>query len=284
MRRIAAMVAVIGVVGAGAQTAGATVTIGSADVGITSNVSSICGASRAFSNAALPGQTLTSPVNGTVTSWRMQGAGPNNTVQLRVIKPLGGTSFLFVSSGPVQSGVPAGPQSFPASVPIAIGDKVADGCTGGAISAKNGISGAVGLVWVPPPPDGSQGTATEDPGYDYLVNATIEPTNTVSVGKVTATKKGKALVDVSAPNPGTLTAATAPPGTAAAAKARPGVKPVTLTVGAPSTVTLTLKPNKRTKRLLQEKGKAKALVSLTFTPSFGSARSTAIKVKFKLKR
>ena len=279
---VLALAAALGLVAA--QPAGAAVTIGSASVEATSNVSFACGSPRAFSEAALPGRTLASPVNGTVTSWGMQVAGPNTSVQLRVIQPLGGDSFRFVRSGPVQSMVPMGPQHFPASVPISIGDKVALGCLSGAIASVNFVSGAVGLIFVPAPADGSEGTGTESSGSEHLLNATIEPTNTITVGRVKATKKGKALVDVSAPNPGTLTAATAPPGTAAAAKARPGVKPVTLTVGAPSTVTLTLNPNKRTKRLLQEKGKAKALVSLTFTPSFGSARSAAIKVKFKLKR
>lgn len=87
-----------------------------------------------FTTAVPPGQQLTAPASGTITSWRLytDAVGTESSVQLRVLAPLGGKEYKVVRSGPVQpiDAVSSGVAKknalhvFQVSVPISAGEMV----------------------------------------------------------------------------------------------------------------------------------------------------------------
>jgi hypothetical protein len=140
---------------AGAQAA--TVTIGSPLTGTFSPGSSTTPAT--WTNTVLPaGETLTSPRDGTIVRWRIVGAtgGP---FQLRVLTPVGGTTYTGAGTGPPQ--VPAAnatdtTETFPASLPIRAGQIVGFDSTGTTDTfSLTTVAGATYTDWVPPLADGS---------------------------------------------------------------------------------------------------------------------------------
>jgi hypothetical protein len=101
----------------------ATVTIGSPLTGTFSSTD--LGVDQVtWTNVALPpGETLASPVDGTIRRWRMIGpaGGP---FRLRVLTPAGGTSYTGAGTGPPQTPTTNGTQIFPADLPINAGQIV----------------------------------------------------------------------------------------------------------------------------------------------------------------
>ena len=103
MRRVSTAVALVLValaMGATGAQAG-TVTVGSS---LSNFPFQFLGCSTLFPSctiyqSALPGATLTSPVDGTVVRWRMLGASVGHSYKLRVLAPLGGLEFTSMRSG-----------------------------------------------------------------------------------------------------------------------------------------------------------------------------------------
>jgi hypothetical protein len=222
-------------------------------------------------NRSLPASSMapggvTSPVNGTVTSWRLRAnAAPN--VRLRVLRPGGGTTSTGVAtSGPAGFAGPEGiSPPIATSLPIQIGDGVGlDSPNGNLIFGANILGDT--LFWnAPPLADGSQRAADGNgPMAEVLVQATVEPTNTVTFGAVTRNKKkGTATVTMSVPNAGQLS------------YSETGVN-VTgpVTVAAPGDVQLAVSALGKKRKKLKRKGKAGVSFTVTFTPTFGGTGNT----------
>jgi hypothetical protein len=259
-----------------AGSASASVSIGSANINVVADSGTLCG-SCAFSNSALPGRLVASPVNGTITSWGMQATSANTTAYLRLIRPLSGNLFLF-SASESRSGLSASPHTFTTSLPIALGDRIALGHNGvgsiGSFGNVTPVAGATAQGFNSPPADG--GTAmpsSQSTGIDWLLNATIEPNNDATLAKLVKNKKkGTASLTESVPNPGTLVISEGP------------VKPQTIQVSQPGEVTVALLPNKRAKKKLRRRGKVAGGIDLIFTPSFGSPSRDTTPLTLKLKR
>jgi hypothetical protein len=123
-----------------------------------------------------------------------------------------------------------------------------------------------------------------NPDQDFIVKGTDvtpppTPSNAISLGKPQLNKKkGTAVEPVTVPGAGELTLTGA--GVASQRLARPAVSmPVT---GA-GVVDLLVKPKGKTKKKLNKAGKAKAKVTITFTPTGGSANVQQKTVKLKKK-
>jgi len=102
------------------------------------------------------------------------------------------------------------------------------------------------------------------------------PSNLISRGKLTLNKKqGTARLAINAPGPGTLTAVAKGKGKAKR------IRNASLTVTATGTVKVPLNPNGVGKQVLDEKGKLKAQIGVTFTPTGGSANTQTYKVTLK---
>jgi hypothetical protein len=125
------------------------------------------------------GVSQVAPTDGVITRWRVVGgSGP---MKLRVVRPQGGGSYLFVSSSPVESPATTGLQTFNTSQPIQAGDYI--GLELESASATLGVDqehqAPIGTSAAPfpgPIADGATGTpemvAEQARGY---LNADVEP-------------------------------------------------------------------------------------------------------------
>ena len=263
---------------AAAGTAQGAVTIGSS-LATTANGNdpgcAVDGIPCTATNLSLPQASLAagglfSPVNGTVTSWRL-GAMNADTISLQVVRPVSGTTYAGVStSAPVSYMLNMG-DPFPSNqtnLPIQIGDGLglldphanfiyAD-TTGGQVAA---------WYLAPGGPLGNGQTRTADivgNNKEALVQATIEPINTLTFGALTHNKKrGTATATVSVPNPGQLIFAGQ--GVSVTGPA---------SVAAPGDVQLSVRATGKKAKKLKRKGKVSISFGTTFTPSFGAAGIT----------
>lgn len=136
--------------GAGA----ATVTIGTPLTGTFSPGSSTTPST--WTNTVLPpGETLASPIDGTIVRWRIVGAS-GGPFQLRVLTPVGGTTYMGSGTGPAQVPTTNATQTFPASLPIRAG-QIAGFDSSGTMDtfAFQVVPGATYTDWSPPLADGS---------------------------------------------------------------------------------------------------------------------------------
>jgi hypothetical protein len=229
---------------------------------------------------AAPGG-LTSPANGTVTSWALRAnAGPN--IRLRILRPGGGNTY--TGSGTSEPAGFAGPGisgPIATSLPIKAGDTIGlESPNGNLIYADNLLGGAV--FWnMPVLADGSAPRAPQggNPMAEVLVQATVEPTNTLGLGQPVLNKKrGTATLTVDVPNPGQLDFS----GTGINIAETAAVKTVT----APGPVKFLVSAASKKAKKLKKKGKVGVTATFTFTPTGGppSTQSVPVQLKKKLKK
>jgi hypothetical protein len=142
-----------------ASAAGAAiVTVGSTLTSFDSSFSNN-GATATLANTSLnePGAHVTSPVNGTIVSWRVTILDPG-TFALRVLRPDGSGQYTGAGSSP-QLISETGPHTFAASLPIQAGDLVGvdipDAHGNPAIALANSGPGSNWGFRAPAIPDGS---------------------------------------------------------------------------------------------------------------------------------
>ena len=246
----------------------AAVTIGTNLTGPADEINPGCGVACTTMNTAVPTDTapggLTSPVNGTVTTWQFKSVTAGGSIALRILRPIGGTSFTGAgTSAPVTPNgtVPAqGP--FPTSLPIRVGDFVGLNATAGQTPLID--TPATQLYWnAPTLADGqtAQGTAGT---REVAVQAVVEPTNTLTFGAVKRNKKkGSARVTMAVPNAGELIYS----GNGLSIAGPPNVS-------APGNVQLSVKACCKKGKRLNSRGKVGASFQVTFTPSLGTQRTT----------
>lgn len=234
------------------------------------------------STSLAPGGLL-SPVNGTVTSWEL-GATMANTISLQVVRPVSGTTYTGVAtSAPVTySATPPDVPipTNPTGLPIKIGDGIGLLDPNANFIYAENTGGQVAAWWqIPGGPlaDGQTRQAdTVGNQREVLVQATVEPTNTVTAGAIARNKKkGTATVTLTVPNPGQLTYI----GTGVNVSGPAGV-------GAPGDVQLTVRATGKKRKKLNRKGKVSVSFGTTFTPNFGAAgiTPTNLALRKKLKR
>jgi hypothetical protein len=255
-----------------------SVTIGSALSGPADEINPGCSVPCTIMNPSLPAADtapggLSSPVNGTVTSWRFKSVSPGDIVSLRVLRPAGGTSFrgAGTSAAATSTGVvpPQGP--FATSLPIQIGDYV--GLNGSANSTLLVDTPASQLYWNAPTLADGQTLAGTTGARVVAVQAIVEPTNTVTFGTVTRNKKkGSARLMMSVPNAGQLIYS----GNSLSVSGLPSV-------AAPTDLQLTVKAIGKKRKKLNSKGKVGASFQVTFTPNQGIPRTTTESFKLRKK-
>ena len=265
------------VLGAHAQ---AAVTIGTNLSGPADEINPGCSVACTVMNTAVPSDTapggLTSPVNGTVTSWQFKSVTAGGSIALRILHPVGGSSFAGAgTSAPVTPNgtVPAqGP--FVTSLPIGIGDSI--GLNATAMQTPLIDTPATELYWnAPTLADGQSATGTTGT-REVAVQAVVEPTNTVTFGAIKRhRKKGTATLGMTVPNPGALSYSGF-----CAVVAGPS------DVAVPGDVQLTVKACGKQKRKLRAKGKVRVAFNVAFTPAHGRSGVTneTVTLRKKLKK
>jgi hypothetical protein len=274
---VGSTLALVCTLGGGAQGA---VTIGTNLTGPADEINPGCSVACTIVNTAVPSDTaaggLTSPVNGTVTSWRFKSITLGGSIALRILRPLSGNSFTGAgtSASVASNGTTSAQGPFATSLPIKLGDHV--GLNASAMQTALIDTPATQLYWnAPTLGDGqtAEGTAGT---REVAVQAVVEPTNTVTFGAPTRNKKkGTATVTMAVPNPGTLS-----------------YGGFCVKVAGPSSVTtagdfpLTVRACGKQKKTLKKKGKVRVAFNVGFTPISGQfgATNESVTLRKKLKK
>jgi subtilisin-like proprotein convertase family protein len=136
----------------------------------------------------------------------------------------------------------------------------------------------------PPPPPPPPGTPPPPPPPPP------PPANTFTVGSKIVFKNGVTVLTVNVPGPGVVNVGQSAGGSGrravavAAAKSKRLIKSAKVVAKKAGPVKITLKPTAAGKKVLKRKGKLKAKVKITFTPTGGSPRSSVKSVTIKAKR
>ena len=256
------------------------VTIGTNLTGPADEINPGCSVACTIVNTAVPSDTaaggLTSPVNGTVTSWRFKSITLGGSIALRILRPVGGNSFTGAgtSASVASNGTTPAQGPFATSLPIKLGDHV--GLNASAMQTALIDTPATQLYWnAPTLGDGqtAQGTAGT---REVAVQAVVEPSNTVTFGTpVRNKKKGTAKITMTVPNAGTLSyggfcAKVLGPASAAA----------------PADFQLIVKACGKQRKTLRKKGKVRVAFNVGFTPVDGrfGATNEVLTLRKKLKR
>ncbi len=135
-------------------------------------------------NTALPekGANLTSPVDGAIVRWRVQGAegGP---FYLRVLHPTGSGAYKAVGTSNPATPVSTKLQTFTANLPVKAGDLIGIDPTNGTdkIGIATEVAGAGFATIFPPPFDGAIVPPSEAvSGQEIELSAEVQPTPKVT--------------------------------------------------------------------------------------------------------
>jgi hypothetical protein len=258
----------------------ATVTVGSP---LTASFPDTFTGTDTEANGALgdSGTNVTSPVTGTIVSWRLVAKGTGQ-VALRVLRPAAGGAYTGAGTSNRETPAGSGTQTFAINLPIRAGDLLGlDLVTPASAVGQGAVVGSTVYEWgggLALLADGS--TAPPDntyEGFELGFNAQVAPSNTFSLGTTTKNKKkGTATVTFNLPNPGDLAGS----GQGALVASTGAVTSKAVTAG---TATLVVKAKGKKKRKLNEKGKVKLNLAVTFTPTGGDPSTQSIKVKLKKK-
>jgi hypothetical protein len=176
MRRILVVTAAIAML-LGSTAEAADVTIGSDLAGPANTNICVAGISCTYVQTSGGAPVAVSPVDGTVTRWRLKAGSTGGTVKLRVLRPAG-TNFAAVASSVTQT-VTSDMNTFSTSLPIKAGDVVAlDNSTSG-LYFTNASSVALALVkyFQPALGDGATGAPNNQRvNVELLMNADVTPT------------------------------------------------------------------------------------------------------------
>jgi IPT/TIG domain-containing protein/PASTA domain-containing protein len=134
-------------------------------------------------NSALPepGAKLTSPIDGAIVRWRIQGAS-GGPFRLRVLTPVSGVTYTGGGSTAPQTPSGTGLQTFAAALPIKAGQTIAlDNTLGTDQIGAAAVPGASYIFWVPPLAEGSTTAGTgPNSGVELAFNADVQPPPTIS--------------------------------------------------------------------------------------------------------
>jgi hypothetical protein len=228
---------------------------------------------------------LTSPVNGTVITWRIRAGASSTATAFRVIRPLGGGLFTGAGTSTTVTPAPDATTPFNTQLLIRIGDLIGIDCCETGFGVYFRDSGGDRLRWNPPLlADGGPGRAPITQDSETLINADIDPTSALANVKARAKKGGKVRVSLEAPNAGSLVAGDKKDASVkaiSAAKKPKLLKRTTAQAAAAGPLGIVVKASKAARALLVDGRRPKAKLKLIFTPTGGSASTQVVKVKLK---
>lgn len=287
IRRIGLLSVLAGfVAAANASPAGAAVTIGQ-----TGPVTGLCSQDQDWAQQIVSSGVpyIVPPIppatSLTITSWSHQASStPNQQIKFRVYRPVMGLTYQVVAQD-VHSLTPSVLNTFPADVRVASGDILGIsngpdtplmGCGIGAFSETDLVNGTSNAG--PGLAPGDNVTFNTIGGARLDVSAVVEPTNKFTLGALTRNKKkGTATLNLSLPNPGELVGS----GNGANV-ASTGTAGISKSVGT-GAAQLLIKAKGKKKKKLNQKGRVKLNVAITYTPTGGSPNTQSVDVKLKKK-
>lgn len=255
--------------------AGASVTIGSSLLQEPNSGEDCSGCTYVLqSSAGAPAQDgVVSPVNGTVTGWRIRTGAFTRQITFRVVRALGGGLYTGAGTTPAVTPPLSQITPYPFTLPINKGDLIGItcGCTGGGssffraggTSLRFGSFAGSDLL-----PDGGVSAPNTTKLAETTLQAIIEPTSDFTA-KVKAKSNGKVKLTATLPNGGTLVSS------------GKRIKRKETSVSASGEVSLTLKPTGSTRDKLEDGNSVKAKIKFEFTPTGGIEATEKSKLKLK---
>jgi hypothetical protein len=255
---------------------------------------------------AIPGRVTSSPCDGTIVLFRLNGIPSANTYRLRVVRANGDGTYTGMASSAAVSIATDGVNTYPTTLPISTGQYIGIDFQNSAVDLKlRWLQDATAQIFDAFPADGGSAAPTfPNNTIDYLFNADVAcsatdpppgptpppsppgptppPSSEFVIGKV----KGKALT-VTVPGPGQIAVTDAADANhvRAAAAAKPKLlKPSSATTTAAGDARVKLKLTKPAKKTLKAKRKVKVMAAVSFTPSGGTTNTKTAKLKVKVKK
>jgi hypothetical protein len=209
----------------------------------------------------------------TLTSWSHQAAiDPVQELTMKVFRKAGDPlAYTVVGHDGPRSLTPGTVNTFQTSLQVKAGDVLGDNSKSPGDNASYfPVPGESYILLQPGLADGQTGTfAPNTDGQRLNVSAVLEPTSSISLGRISRNKKrGTATLEATVPNPGDLTVG------------GNGVKASQSTVGG-GTVKLKIRAKGKKKRRLTETGKVKLNLAITYTPNGGNSSTDFAKVKLR---
>lgn len=224
------------------------------------------------------GNAYVVPGAGTITSWSHNArAGEGQTFTMKVFRKIAepGTYEVVGHDGPRPLAASA-LNTFQASIPVKPGDVLGFN-NGSPVATSCGfpVMGESYLFRNGNLADGESGDFTSFAGFRLNISAEFEYSNAFTLGATTRNKKkGTATLNLTLPNPGELTAS----GNGVKASSAGATISKSVTEGAAQ---LLIKATGKKKKKLNQNGKVKLNVAVTYTPTGGDPSTQSIKVKLK---
>lgn len=219
------------------------------------------------------GNSYIVPSTGGIMAWTLvswshnAAAGAGQELTMKVFRKAGDPlAYTAVGHDGPRPLTPNSLNTFVTSIEVRAGDVLGDNSKSPNDNASYfPVPGESFIDLQPGVADGQTGTFTpRADGLRLNVAAVLEPTNTFSLGRITRNKKrGTATLEATLPNPGNLTVG----GIAQAVSA--------------GTVKLPIRAKGKKKRKLNETGKVKLNLAITYTPTGGVPSTTSTQVKLR---
>ena len=223
------------------------------------------------------GNTYVVPGAGTITSWSHNAVtGPDQALALKIFRKVAEPArFQIVGHDgprPLAGGVL---NTFPASIPVKSGDILGVSGTSSVDTACTFAAAGESVRTINANlADGESADFSSSSDNRVNVSAVFVYSNSFSFGKVKRnTERGTATLTVDVPNPGVLTLSGKGVKTADAAPAK--------SVPAAGKVKLLIKAKGKKKRALDETGKVKVGLNITYTPTGGDPTSQSRNLKLR---
>jgi hypothetical protein len=281
MKRLVLVMATAGLIlGSGGPAADASITIGQLAPG-SSPFAGCGGPGDLVPGTVTSGTPYVMPETGRITSWSHNaGAGAGQQLIMRVFRHVSGPTWSAVSHDGPRNLDPGVLNTFPASAAVQAGDVL-------GLNTFNATAHATACLFTSPGDsylfdgnsnldDGQQGDFTEFPVNVRLnIAAVLEPDNSVALAEIRRNRKnGTASVVFDVPNPGSITAST------------DGAKLASITTRVltrPGFASFRVRAKGRKRTKLNETGKVKLRLSVTYTPTAGKTGSQQFKVRLHKK-
>jgi hypothetical protein len=244
-----------------------------------------------FSPTVTKGDSYAVPSYGSaITSWSTNAAdGPGQMLTLKVFRLVSGDTYQVIAHDGPRELTGGTVNTFPVNIGVLPGDLIGLN-TANAATVPNACDFSDPAFVNPTDrnrnhigdvPDG--GTQSFPPPGGSVthtnVRAVVKPVNSFTLGAlITNKKKGTAMLSVTVPAPGELSLSGKGVKGAAAALAR-----ISVDVSAPGTTTLRIKAQGKTRKKLQEIGKAWVKAKVAYTPTDGDPNTQTRKVKLRKK-
>jgi hypothetical protein len=283
---LAASLAALSLAGASPSPAAGSVTIGQLAPTPTPECSSTLDQGPA--STVTSGASYVVPSTGGVTDWTLTSwshnatAGAGQHLTMKIFRKVADPRTYQVVAHDIRTLSPSTLNTFPVSIRVKPGDFL--GQNGGTpVQSACFFAAGFGDTYLDRGgnlADGQSEAFTHQVnGFRLNISAVVNPTNTFTLGTVTRNKKkGTATIGATVPNPGELTAS----GNGVKAASAGGAV-ISKAVGA-GQATLLIKAKGKKRKTLNETGKVKLKVAITYTPTGGdpSTQSTKVKLKRKL--